>query len=390
MANSKVVVVSNVFRNVEIRIDDSIFKINLILILLGVFEIVIGLDWLKKYEANNLCSHKLVRVVNPQGQEIIIYRDRRKGDFKLCSMMKARKYLSRGYHAFMAHVIDTSFEKKGVEDVLIVNEFLDVFPKDLLGISPKGKSSFELILFRGFIRPSSSPWGALILFAKKKDGSMRMCIDYRELNKVMVKNVYPPPRIDDLFYQLQGARWFSNIDLRSGYHQSRVRKEEIPKTAFRTRYGHYEFVVTPFGLTNAPTIFMDLMNWVCRLMLDNSVIVFIDDILVYSKCIKVDLAKIEAVMNWQAPKNVGEIRSLFGLGGYYRRFIQDFSKIASSLTKLTRKKLLLNGVENKKKLSPHYERNYVISYASRKLKKHEENDLTRDLDFAAVVFALKI
>ena len=139
------------------------------------------------------------------------------------------------------------------------------------------------LLDKGFIRPSSSPWGAPILFVKKKDGSHRMCIHYRELNKVTVKNRYPLPRIDDLFDQLQGASWFSKIDLRFGYHQMRVREEDVQKTAFRTRYGHYEFVVMPFGLTNAPAAFMDLMNRVCRPMLDRSVIVFIDDILVYSK-----------------------------------------------------------------------------------------------------------
>ncbi|KAD5318287.1 hypothetical protein E3N88_18233 [Mikania micrantha] len=118
---------------------------------------------------------------------------------------------------------------------------------------------------------------------KKKDGSMRMCIDYRELNKLTVKNMYPLPRIDDLFDQLQGVSWFSKIDLRSGYHQLKVREQDIPKTAFQTCYGHYEFLVTSFGLTNAPAAFMDLMNRVCRPMLDRSVIVFIDDILIYSK-----------------------------------------------------------------------------------------------------------
>ncbi|GJX24897.1 putative reverse transcriptase domain-containing protein, partial [Tanacetum coccineum] len=399
IAGNEIVVVSKVYRDVEIEIDDSVFKVDLIPIVLGAFDIVIGMDWLDRYDANILCSQKLVRVVNPQGREIIIYGDKRKGEFKLCSMMKARKYFSRGCQAYMTHVIYTKFEKKSAKDVPVVNEFLDVFPEDLPGIPPERQVEFRIelipgatpiaktlyrlaasemkelmsqlqeLLDKGFIRPSSSPWGAPILFVKKKDGSMRMCIDYRELNKVTVKNVYPLPRIDDLFYQLQGARWFSKIDLRSGYHQLKVREEDIPKTAFRTRYGHYEFVVMPFGLTNAPTIFMDLMNRVCRPMLDKSVIVFIDDILVYSKSkeeheahlrevletlrkerlyakfakcefwlqeiqflghvvnsegIKVDPAKIEAVMNWQTPKDVGEIRSFLGLAGYYRRFIQDF------------------------------------------------------------------
>ncbi|KAJ0828293.1 putative nucleotidyltransferase, Ribonuclease H [Helianthus annuus] len=144
-------------------------------------------------------------------------------------------------------------------------------------------SPLQELLEKGFIRPSTSAWGAPVLFVKKKDGSFRMCIDYRELNKLTVKNRYPLPRIDDLFDQLQGASYFSKIDLRSGYHQLRVLKEDIPKTAFRTRYGRYEFVVMPFGLTNAHAMFMDLMNCVCKPYLDHFVIVFIDDILIYSK-----------------------------------------------------------------------------------------------------------
>nr|GEW46654.1 putative reverse transcriptase domain-containing protein [Tanacetum cinerariifolium] len=179
-----------------------------------------------------------------------------------------------------------------------------------------------IIQDRGFIRPNTSPWGAPVLFVKKKDGSFRMCIDYRELNKLTVKNRYPLPRTDDLFDQLQGSSVYSKIDLRSGYHQLRERDEDIPKTAFRTRYEHYEFQVMQFGLTNAPTVFMDLMNRVCKPYLDKFVIVFIDDILIYSRNKKehanhlrirtvqflghlidsqglhVDHAKIEAVKNW--------------------------------------------------------------------------------------------
>nr|GFC53092.1 putative reverse transcriptase domain-containing protein [Tanacetum cinerariifolium] len=230
----------------------------------------------------------------------------------------------------------------------------------------------------------SSPWGAPVLFVKKKDGSFRMCIDYQELNKLTVKNRYPLPRIDDLFDQLQGSSVYSKIDLRSGYHQLRVREEDIPKTAFRIRYGHYEFQVMPFGLTNAPTVFMDLLNRVCKPYLNKFVIVFIDDILIYSKgekeheehlrqilellkkeelyakffkCefwipkvpflghmidsqgIYVDPAKIESVKDWASPKSPTEIRQFLGLAGYYQRFIEGFSKIAKPMTKLAQKKV---------------------------------------------------
>nr|GEZ78628.1 putative reverse transcriptase domain-containing protein [Tanacetum cinerariifolium] len=217
---------------------------------------------------------------------------------------------------------------------------------------------------KGFIRYSSSPWGAPVLFVKKKDGSFRMCIDYRELNKLTVKNRYPLPRIDDLFDQFQGSSVYSKIDMRSGYHQLRVREEDVTKTAFRTRYGHYEFQVMPFGLTNAPAVFMDLMNQVCKPYLDKFMIVFIDDILIYSKdekeheehlkailellkkeelyakfskCefwfpkvqflghvidsqgIHVDPAKIESVKDWTSPKLPTKIRKFLGLAGKERK-----------------------------------------------------------------------
>ncbi|KAI3825389.1 hypothetical protein L1987_06872 [Smallanthus sonchifolius] len=212
------------------------------------------------------------------------------------------------------------------------------------------------LLEKGFIQPSISPWGAPVLFVKKKDGSMRMCIDYRKLNKRTVKNKNPLPRIDDLFDQLQGASWFSKIDLWSGYHQLKVREEDIPKTAFRTRYGHFEFRVMSFGLTNAPAAFMDLMNRVCRPMLDRSVIVFIDDILIYSKnegdhaCHLKEVleamkkeklyAKFSKCVFWlRGVQFLGHVINLNGIMVDPAKIVTDFLKIASPLTKLTRKEV---------------------------------------------------
>ncbi|GJR96811.1 putative reverse transcriptase domain-containing protein [Tanacetum coccineum] len=211
---------------------------------------------------------------------------------------------------------------------------------------------------KGFIRPSSSPWGAPVLFIKKKDGSFRMCIDYWELNKLTVKNRYPLPRIDDLFDQLQGSSVYSKIDLRSGYHQLRVREEDIPKTTFRTRYGHYEFQVMPFGLTNAPAVFMNLMNWHeehLKLILEllkkeelyakfSKCVFWIPKVqflghVIDSQGIHMDRAKIESIKDWASPKSPTEIRQFLGLIGYYRRFIEGFSKIAKPMTKLTQKKV---------------------------------------------------
>nr|CAD1842324.1 unnamed protein product [Ananas comosus var. bracteatus] len=221
--------------------------------------------------------------------------------------------LSSGCIAFLATVVEVPTAAPGLEDIPVVREFPDVFPPELttlppereiefvidvvLGTAPISKVPYRMapaelrelkaqlqdLMDRGFVRPSVSPWGAPVLFVKKKDGSLRLCVDYRELNKVTIKNKYPLPRIDDLFDQLQGSYVFSKIDLQSGYHQLRVRAEDVPKTAFRTRYGHYEFTVMPFGLTNAPVAFMDLTNRVFKPFLDRFVVVFIDDILIYSR-----------------------------------------------------------------------------------------------------------
>ncbi|KAJ9547026.1 hypothetical protein OSB04_019569 [Centaurea solstitialis] len=381
--------------------------------------VIMGMDWLDSVGAIYDCHYKQVWVRTPSGGELVIQSNTSRHGAALRSIGRARKHSQHGGRGLLAYVRDTRKvgPVKTAIDVPVVQDYADVFPEELPEVPPERQVEFRIDLVPGatsvakapyrlapsemkelfdqlqellrkeFIRPSSSPRGAPILFVKKKDGSQRMCIDYRELNKRTVKNHYPLPRMDDLFDQLLGASWFSKIDLRSGYHQMRFRKADIEKTAFRTRYGHYKFVVMPFGLTNAPAAFMDLMNRVCSRMLDRSVIVFIDDILVYSmtkeehevhlrevletlrkeklyakfsKCafwlrevqflghvvnqdgIMVDPAKISAVMQWGIPKTPSEIRSFLGLAGYYQRFIQDFSNIALPLASLTKKSAAFN------------------------------------------------
>jgi hypothetical protein len=382
----------------------------------------------------------------------------------------------------------------------VVRDFLDVFPEELPGMPPDREVEFVInplpktapiskrpymmsveelkelkkqlmeLQEAGYIRLGSSPWGAPVLFVQKKNGSQRMCVDYRSLNDVTVKNKYLLPRIEDLFDQMRGARVFSKIDLRSGYHQMRIRPSDISKTAFSTRYGLYEFTVMSFGLTNAPAYFMNLMNKVFMEYLDRFVVVFIDEILIYSKSdsdheehlrlvlqklrdnqlyakfskcefwigevpflghiisnggILVDPAKVKEIMEWRVPTIVTEIRSFLGLAGYYRRFIEGFSKIAKPMTSLLEKGKEFKWDEKcqdsfdqlkKRLMSPPVlvmldlqkgfdiycdacgqglgcvlmQEGHVIAYASRQLRKHELNYPTHDLELAAVVHALKI
>ncbi|GKD90499.1 putative reverse transcriptase domain-containing protein [Tanacetum coccineum] len=247
-------------------------------------------------------------------------------------------------------------DEKRLKDIPVVREFPEVFLENLPGlplVRQELSDQLQELADRGFIRPSTSPWGAPVLFVKKKDGSFRMCIDYRELNKLTIKNRYPLPRINDLFDQLQGSSVYLKIDLRSGYHQLRVRDEDIPKTAFRMRYGHYEFQVIPFGLTNAPVVFMDLMNRVFQLYLDKFVIVFIDDILIYSR---------------NKEEHADHLRIILEL--------LKKEKLYAKFSKCLRAVLM--------------QREKVIAYASRQLKPYEENYTTNDLELGAVVFAFKI
>ncbi|KAL0536993.1 hypothetical protein IC582_025965 [Cucumis melo] len=412
----------------QIEIAGHVIEVTLLVLDMLDFDVILGMDWLAANHASIDCSRKEV-AFNPP-------------------LMASFKFKGEGSR--LLPKVDMSLSPAPV-----VRDYSDVFPEELPGLPPQREIEFAIelesgtvpisrapyrmapvelkelkvqlqeLLDKGFIRPSVSPWGAPVLFVKKKDGSMRLCIDYRELNKVTVKNKYPLPRIDDLFDHLQGATMFSKIDLWSGYHQLRIKDSDVPKTAFLSKYGHYEFIVMSFGLTNAPTVFMDLMNRVFREFLDTFVIVSFLGHVVSKAGVSVDPAKIEAVTSWPRPSTVSEVRSFLGLAGYYRRFVENFSRKATPLTHLTRKgtpfvwsnacedsfqnlkqKLVIAPVltvpdgsgsfviysdASKKGLGcVLMQQGKVVAYASRQLKSHEQIYPTHDLELAAVVFALKI
>ncbi|KAH0669578.1 hypothetical protein KY285_023739 [Solanum tuberosum] len=437
-------VARKVYRNCPVCILNKSLPCDLVELNMVDFDVILGMDWLHAYYASIDCRTRKVKfrfpnepVLEWESRDVVV-----KGKFISC--IKAHRLISKWCLYHIVRVNDVESKVPPIESIPVVNEFLDVFREDLPCVPPEReidlgidllpdtqpisippyrmapaelkelKEQLKDLLEKGFIRPSHSPLGAPVLFVKKKDGSLRMCIDYRQLNRVTVKNRYPLPRIDDLFDQLYGASHFSKIDLRSGYHQVKVRECDILKTAFRTKYGHYEFVVMSFGLTNALAIFMDLMNRVFKPYLDSFVVVFIDDILIYSRGeeehmghvvsgdgIKVDPKKTDVIRNWPRPLTPSDIRSFLGLAGYYRRFVEGFSSLASPMTKLVSAPILSlpDGLEGFVVYcdASHIglgcvlmQSGKVIAYASRQLKVHEKNYPTHDLELAAVVFALKI
>ncbi|KAG8473004.1 hypothetical protein CXB51_034923 [Gossypium anomalum] len=408
----KCVIIDKVCKNCPLMIRGHYSPADLMWLPFDEFDVILGMDWLTLHDAIINCKENVIELKCENGKILRVEPDKSEALSSMISSMSAQRYLRKGYEAYLAYAINTKEVEKKVELVLVVCEFADIFPEELPGLPPvrevefgidliqgtapisiapyrmapaelkELKSQLQELTDKGFMRPSFSPWGAPVLFVKKKDGSMRLCVDYRQLNKVTIKKKYLLPRIDDLFDQLKGVTWFSKIDLRSGYYQLRVKESDVPKTAFRTRYGHYEFLVMPFELTNAPTVLMDLMNHIFRPYLDKFVVVFIDDILIYSKDetehaehlrivlqtlrdkklyakfsksefwlrevgflghiisgdgIRVDPSKISAIVDWKPPKNVTKVRSFLGLAEYYRRFVNGFSIIAAPMTRLLRK-----------------------------------------------------
>ncbi|WRX14045.1 hypothetical protein QQP08_006532 [Theobroma cacao] len=302
-------VVKYVFRSCVVQIKDRDTWVDLVLMTTLRFDLILGMDWLASCYANVDCYRKLVKFKFSGEPSFVIYG-----------------YNSHLVVSVMATITkEVQSEEENLEATPVVNEFVDVFPEKLPGLPPKREIEFHIDLIsetqpismplyrmklaelkelreqlqylinKGFIHPSGSPWGVLVLFVKKKDGSLKLCIDYQQLNKVTIKNKYPLPRIDELFDQLQGAQCFSMFDLRSRYHQLRIRKEDMPKTAFRMSVGFLEHIASKDG-------------------------------------VQVDPNKVEAIENWARPTTVTKIRSFLGLAGYCRQFVKDFSKIASPLT----------------------------------------------------------
>jgi hypothetical protein len=374
-------------RKAPLDLSGWVFETDLIVLSGQGIDVILGMSWMKWYKAVLDISVRLVHLKSPVYRKVTLH-------LHVISCIKASLH----------HVVE-----RGLEDIHVVREFPDVFPDDLPGMPPERAIEFKIelqpgttpiskapykisreelvelkiqlkdLLDKGFIHPSSSHWGCPALFVSKKDKGLRLCVDYRPLKAVTIKNKYPLPRIDILFDQLAGAQVFFKIDLHSGYHQIKIRDEDIPKMAFSMRYKLYEYLVISFVLTNAPAHFMYLMNSVFMPELDKFIVVFIDDILVYSKSTKdheehlrvvlqrlrdhqlytkfskcefwidevpfldhmissegivVDPSKVCDVLNWEPPNSVHQVRSFHGLAGYYRRFIPNFSKISKPITEL--------------------------------------------------------
>ncbi|KAG8503267.1 hypothetical protein CXB51_001261 [Gossypium anomalum] len=398
----------------------------------GEFDLMLGMDWLVKHRASLDFAAKRMVLRTTEGEEVVIIEEQRDYLSNVISALRAEKLVRKGCDAFLAYVTISDSKRPSIEDVRTVKEFPYVFFEELPGLPLDREVEFGIELLLGTASVSIAPY-RMAPKELKKDGSMCMCIGYRQLNKLTIKNKYLLPRIDDLFDQLRGAVVFSKIDLRSGYHQLKVKKVDLYKTVFRTRYGHYEFLVMPFGLMNAPATFMDMMNQVFQPYLNWFVVVFIDDILVYSRTEEDHDAHLQIVLqilrenhlDWKPPKTVSEIQSFLGLAGYYKHFIEGFSLIAAPLTKLLRKRVPFNWTDKqqgsfeklKKVLTEAsvlkqpvsgkeftiysdalhnglgcvlMQEGKVVAYVSRQLKPHGANYPTHDLELAAVAFALNI
>eukprot|EP00253_Pinus_taeda_P030099 PITA_30099 len=460
-------------RRVTAKINDCSFTIadqpitvDLNILPLGSYDILISMDWLEKHWSLVDCKTKVIYYRDQQGNSKEMQGIRRPVQVRPITANQLVQFVWKGCQVYAIQVgyANSKDKSASLNNIPVIQEFTDVFPEEIPGLPPRRNIDFTIelvlgaapvsrapyrmsvpeltelkmqlqeLLDKNYICPSVSPWGAPVLFVKKKDGTLRMCIDYRQLNKLTVKNKYPLPRIDELFDQVKGVTVFSKIDLRSGYHQIRIKDEDIAKTAFRTRYGHYEFVVLPFGLTNAPATFMCLMNGIFHPYLDQFMLIFIDDILIYSRTIEehhehlrivlqtlrehqlyakfskcdffkaeiqylghvitkdgiaVDPEKIKAIMEWlkkgklfhwtpNCQKSFEQLKHLLTTAPILS--IADPSKDYVLCTDASKEGL--GGVL--------MQEGRVIAYESRKLKEHEQKYSAYDLELAAIIHAMKM
>ncbi|GJT50062.1 retrovirus-related pol polyprotein from transposon TNT 1-94 [Tanacetum coccineum] len=327
-ASGQLVEIDKVIKGCKLEIEGHVFDIDLIPFGHGSFEVIIGMDRLSNYKAEIICHEKVMRILLQDGKVLRVLGEKLKEKARLLMSAKA--------------------SDKKQEEIVVVRDFPEVFPDDLSGLPPLREIKFRIELIPGATPVAKSPYRLA-----PSELEELMCIDYKELNKLTVKNRYPLLRIDDLFDQLQWSQFFSKIDFRFGYHQLRVHEDDIPKTTFRTRYGHFEFTVMPFDYiliySKSREEHVEYLRLVLGLLKKEKLYAK------FSKCefwlkevqflgrvingngIHVDPSKIEAVKNWKAPGTPTEVRSFLGLAGYYRRFIKNFSKIAKSLTILTQK-----------------------------------------------------
>ncbi|GKD20407.1 putative reverse transcriptase domain-containing protein [Tanacetum coccineum] len=350
------------------------------------------------HDAVIICGEKVV-CIPYKNKMLIVKSDNGVSRLKVISCIKVRKYVERGCHLFLVHVTEKRSKEKRLEDMSVIYDFLEVFPEEFPGLPPPRQVEFRNDLVQGAAPVTRTPYRLAPSEMRELSIQLQELLEkgfihpnYRELNKLTVENCYPLLRIDDLFDQLQGLSVYSKIDLRPGYHQLRIKEEDIPITSFRTRYGHFEFQMMPFGLINAPAVFMDLMNQVCNPYLDKLVIVFINDILVYSKDEK------------EYGKHLKIILELLKK----ERFYAKFSKYRShkelgcindtnggectdlSVARRNGRFVVYCNASLKGYGAVLMKREKVIAYASRQLKVHEKNYTTHDLELGAVVFTLRL
>ncbi|GJZ05430.1 putative reverse transcriptase domain-containing protein [Tanacetum coccineum] len=365
LADERVVSTNIILKGCTLNLVNHLFEIDIMPIELSTFDVIIDMDWLVKRDTIIVCGEKVARI--PYGNKMLTVKsDKGMSLLKVISCIKAHKYIKQGCHLFLAHVTEKKPKEKRLEDVPVIRNCPEVFPDDLPGLPPSRQVEFRIDLVPGAAPVARAPY-RLAPFEMRELSV--------QLQGLLEKGFICPSSspIDDLFDQLQGSGVYSKIDLRLGYHQLCIKEDDIPLTAFRTRYGHFDFQVMLFGLTNAP---VDEEEHGKHLKI-------ILELLKKERFVYVDPTKIEAIKNWAAPMTPTEVRQFLGLASYYR------SALILALPEGTEDFMVYCDTSLKGYGSVLMQREKVIAYASRQLKVHKENYTTYDLELGAIVFALR-